>query len=491
MTRENQGLQIALIVSVMLTVIFGGMTYYWYRQYDDANTRSSGYSADLRTKKDEADAMKADVATLKKMIGVPDTEKPDINGGTFKDDMAKYGGALPETEHDYRRVMDKMQKTIEEKNAALSDAKTEVAKLQQQITAFEASKQPQIDDFKKSRDDANQDLAGERAKFDAERKRINDDREGLAKERDTARKEKDAEKAEAEKTQNKMGADIKTLQGVIVNQANEIAKVTATKVDSFDGEVRFVDQRNGTIWIDRGRADALRPLITFSIYPADTTDLTATGAKKASIEVTHILDDHLSQARIIDDKITDPIIPGDKIHTPLWAPGGKKHFALAGFMDVFGDNKNHVRTVMDLIEMNDGVVDAWVDDKGNLQGAITVNTRFLILGDPPDEKNAPALLDSYSKLIGTSQRLGIQRLPLADMLQRAGWKNPTPVVHYGIDANAKDFAPKPPEGAPRTSPGDVFKPRQPPAGNGSAAPSAAPSTAPSKGPPSAYYRFSR
>ena len=146
-------------------------------------------------------------------------------------------------------------------------------------------------------------------------------------------------------------------------QSDQIEQMTTTKIDVFDGEIRWVDQRLGMVWINLGRADALPRQITFSVYPPDTTDLTAAGGQKASIEVTQILGDHLAEARMLDDTISNPIIPGDKIHTPLWAPGEKKHFALAGFMDVFGDGKSHLQTVIDLIKMNDGIVDAYIDEK--------------------------------------------------------------------------------------------------------------------------------
>ena len=36
MARENQGLQIALIVFVMLTILLGVTTYLGFRQYNDA-----------------------------------------------------------------------------------------------------------------------------------------------------------------------------------------------------------------------------------------------------------------------------------------------------------------------------------------------------------------------------------------------------------------------------------------------------------------------
>ena len=41
MARENQGLQIALIVFVMLTILLGVTTYLGFRQYDDAATNAT------------------------------------------------------------------------------------------------------------------------------------------------------------------------------------------------------------------------------------------------------------------------------------------------------------------------------------------------------------------------------------------------------------------------------------------------------------------
>ena len=41
MARENQGLQIALILFVMFTLIFGVTTFIFYKQYDEANTKAA------------------------------------------------------------------------------------------------------------------------------------------------------------------------------------------------------------------------------------------------------------------------------------------------------------------------------------------------------------------------------------------------------------------------------------------------------------------
>ena len=104
----------------------------------------------------------------------------------------------------------------------------------------------------------------------------------------------------------------------------------------------WVDQRRGVVWINLGRADGLQPLTTFSVYPEKPTSVTKESAK-ASIEVTAIRGEHEAEARIMPgdtSKLADPIMPRDKIYSPVWSRGTKKHFALAGFMDIDGDGRS-------------------------------------------------------------------------------------------------------------------------------------------------------
>jgi hypothetical protein len=247
---------------------------------------------------------------------------------------------------------------------------------------------------------------------------------------------------------------------------------------SPNGEITWVNQRDGTVWINIGRADALMRQVNFSVYPAESNETTES---KAGIEVTRIVGDHLAEARILDDKISDPIIPGDKIFTPLWSPGEKRHYALAGVMDINGDGRSDLDTVINIIRTNGGVVDCYIPesgkDKNHVKGAITVNTNCLIKGEPPDEKGDPAQLAAFTKIRNQADQYRLQTMKLGEFLQRIGWKNMSPVVRYGHGATANDFRAKPEEGGQRKSTGntsDVFKQREPP---------------PAGSPSNSYYRF--
>jgi hypothetical protein len=216
------------------------------------------------------------------------------------------------------------------------------------------------------------------------------------------------------------------------------------------------------VYIDRGRGDGLRRQATFSVYAGETTDLSKTG-KKGSIEVIQIVGDHLAEARITEDRISDPLLPGDKIYTPVWRPGEQRHFAMAGVMDVDGDGRDNRKLVRDLITMNGGVIDAELNEHDKQVGAITSATRYLVEGGPPDPRINPDGHKNYSAMIDEAKKLDVEKISLAELLNRMGWKSPSQVIRFGVGGNSGTIA------KPAGLPGETFKPRQPPAGgNGSA-----------------------
>ena len=113
------------------------------------------------------------------------------------------------------------------------------------------------------------------------------------------------------------------------------------------------------------------------------------------------------------------------------------------------------------------MVDCYIDEKGNQIEKMSVNTRYLVLGEAPNEKGMSKLIAAFSKMRSDAERLGVQKIQLSDLLLRMGWKNQTPTVRFGPGSNLKDFGAKPGAGA-----SDGFQPREAPAG-----------------PSGAYYRF--
>jgi hypothetical protein len=457
MARENQGLQIALIVFVMLTILLGATTYWFFKNEEDALTKATQYQTEAGQQKKNAETKDEENTDLRNKIGVGKSE--DISA-IFIEDMKKHGGAYAEEERLYRKLLEKLSLALEEKNAELAKANESIQSWKDKYTTREQSKQPQLDEFEKRAAKVAEELKSEQTKFATERKRYTEDTAGMQASLDAARTDSKNAIAKVEGKLKDRQSDFDKLQGQYKIKADALNSVTAATFDAPEGEVRWVNQRNGAVWINLGRADGLARQISFAVYPSDITNYT-TSSKKASIEVIQILGDHLAEARVTDDSPNNPIMPGDKLNTPLWNPGDRKHFALTGFIDIDGDNVSDLQTVIDLVTMNGGVVDCYLNDKGEVVGEMTPRTRFLVRGFSPDEKGVPALLKGDTDMQNIAERLGIQKMLLPDLLEQAGWKSGSHVVRYD-HANPKDFPYKLPEGAQKTAPGNVFVPRDPP-----------------------------
>jgi len=464
MARENQGLQIALIVFVMLSIILGVTTFIFYQQWTDAATKAEAATKEAGDQRAAAGVLAEESSKLKRQIGFAETDQAEAIDSQYKADMDEFGGNFPEDNRTYRALLGYLFQTIQEKDAKNDLLSEQLEQLKQDYAVREAGKDAQIKQLESARDAALQDLATRTQTFSTERKRITDAQAALQTQLAEARKRADEQLAEI---QTNLDETLKEKQNLVTLNRQKSEKLDALVRESFEvahGEIRWINQGNGTVWINLGRADSLGRQITFSVYPMDTTNLTK-AIKKASIEVTQILGEHLAEARIIEDKVSDPIMPGDKIHTPIWTPGEQKRFALAGFMDINSDGKSDQHIIRNLITMNGAVVDCEIDETGNQRGQMTVDTRYLVLGKRPDEQGSAEVIAGYTAMRREADRLGIQTIPVRDLLQQMGWKDQTPVVRFGMGSNPADFRAKPPAGVPKVSSGTVsglFKPRRPP-----------------------------
>ncbi len=469
MARENQGLQIALITFVMLTLVLSVTTFIFFKQSEEADTKAKAGQKDVAELRMANNNIQEENNEFKRLMGFPATQRLEEITQKFNEDMAAYAGTYPEEARFYSPVLSYLYKTIDDKLAEIDSNTTEIQGWKDKYAMREASKDPQIKEFQDAAEKAGNDLAKVTADFNERRESIvNDQTEVRAR---LGKTQKDSADALSKVETKLQDTEIRLQKLSILNKqkSKKLDEILTETFDVPDGEIRWVNQRNGTVWINLGQADSLLRQTTFCVYPADTSNLAKSG-KKASIEITKILGPHMAEARVIEDEISDPIMPGDKIHTPVWGPGEQKHFALAGIMDVTGDGRSDLHIVRNLIIMSGGVVDCEINEIGKQIGTMSVGTRYLVLGKAPDEKSNAAFRTSYSRLIGDANRLGIKKISLAELLQKMGWKNQSPVVRFGSGANPNDFRAKPPDGIPRSSGGSVselFKPRRPPAGRGS------------------------
>lgn len=465
MARENQGLQIALIAFVLLTVLFSATTFFYFRKYDESSRQAETSEKKAAEQQRLTSESQNKFKELKRIAGFAEGDDLDTILKEHAKDMQAYASTFEPENQQYRKVIQYLADTLQKKNADLAKSQEQVMRLEGALAVFEDSKQSQIAKFEERATEAGNDLTSEVGKHKTILTEINAENEKLLTGLQKSRTEAIATVEQAqgkEKEYEKLIAQLTTAGRVT---RDRLEKMIAPTFEVALGKIRWADQRSGTVWIDLGRADNLKRQITFSVYSSDINDVTKAG-RKGTIEVTEILGEHVAEARIVDDKTSDPITPGDVIHTPVWAPGQRQHFALAGLIDVDGDGYSDRELVKNLLAANGAVVDAEVDDEGNRTGEVTTQTNYLVEGDPPAPSVDARVMNNFSNLTKEAERLNIHTIKVSELLERMGYKDEARVAHFGKHINPKEFPARMPEGqVERFSPGTVsplYTDKQPP-----------------------------
>ncbi|MCH8828808.1 MAG: hypothetical protein IID45_04445 [Planctomycetes bacterium] len=206
------------------------------------------------------------------------------------------------------------------------------------------------------------------------------------------------------------------------------------------------------MWLNVGPADGLRRQTSFVIVaPEDGNPITS--EPKGRIEVVRLTEAHEAEARIVEDDLSNPIMPGDNIFSVAWEAGRSEHFALAGMMDIDGDGESDRQRIRDLISLNGGIIDAEVTEDGTRTGQMTINTKYLVLGERPDDRSKD--LDAYSTITDEAGTLGIKSFDVSEFVKYMGYKGEHKTVNLGRFAKPSDFKPRLPNDVQRIMPGSA------------------------------------
>lgn len=458
--RENQGLQIALIIFVMLTIVLIVTTYLFFRNYSDERDKAKSLTqknGDLETKMRQAIAETDD---LKGLVGAAQSEGLDAVKESAKKELQTHGEGLPESKQTYRALVEHLVTKLRKYEAANADLAAKSNELNDKLKTNDQAAQAEVAKFTAQLDTTAADL-------EKERKTFGDDRTKITGQKDQLAAQSEATRQEHEKLSQKSVDQISTLTGQL-GRAEQLLTDLRNKEDLEkkaneypDGKITFVDQRARTVWLNVGRADGLRERTSFVIVaPEDGNPIKS--KPKGSVEVVRLTEPHQAEARIVEDDLSNPIMPGDSIFSIVWDAGRSEHFALAGKLDIDGDGESDGGRVRELISINGGIVDAEVADDGARTGEMSINTKYLVLGEKPDAESKDR--DSYGKIFTEAQTLGVQTKPLAEFLDYLGYKDEHRTVNLGRFAKPADFKPRLPEGRQRiipgsTTPKDLRKPR--------------------------------
>jgi len=462
-TREHQGLQIALIIFVMLTVILGITTYYFQSEWKEVEATIAGLKADETRMENKAMEAKEELDSMKHLLGFQQGDEIKAIEEAWTADMAPYKPVIQLEEGDlsYRNLITYLAAEVRKQDKEVSRHSSTIAKIDSEKVMMLASHKAATAKQHESVVLATTDLATQRDTFVTDRGKFVAAQAATTRKFDVAADANRKIKRSSKKKLDDINREREKFRQLADARADKLNSLTREKFETADAKITWVNQRSNLVYINVGRADNLRPQISFSVYGRDVNKI-ASEKPKGSIEVTRLLDRHLAEARIINDQVSDPIVPGDVVFTPTWTAGVQRRFAFAGLIDMDGNGKSDMRRIKDLIRRNGAKIDALVDELGERSGKITVDTRFLVVGKPPKSTTKDtAGVENFSRLVGEARTLGVEQISVEKFLEMMGWKASRRVVTLGRGARSDDFKAKPTDGVIRKSNGNVFKPRRP------------------------------
>ncbi len=447
--------QLSLVFFVMASIICGVMGYL---NYDDLKKVRAEVAGEKKKFEDERKArryMEDEVAAIKTLIGheyddvgldddSANDEGPETVMRATRSDLKKYGSGLT-ARRDKQGILKDVQLPEAQFSATLERMRREIDRLGQERNQLQVELNKKQQAYRKIAPDKQKLIA------DAETKRIAAEKtlqnsiktsdETLTKQNDEIKKTQDEiAKVRGEIEQEKEGSakEIEQKEQRIVNlrttnaQLNrKIEQATSINFVKPDGLIRWIDRGAGLVWINLGKADRLPERMNFLVY-AKASPGVDRGEKdlKGSIEVTKIRDRHLAEARILEADFHRPIALGDFVYTPLWSPGRKEKFALAGRIDIDRDGRSDRKLVHDLIAANGSSVSTEIDDRGKRTGEpIDVNTKFLVIGEIPtaagggEEKQvASAYAAEWNRISQEARERGVRIVNLNDFLAYLDYK---------------------------------------------------------------------
>ncbi len=262
--------------------------------------------------------------------------------------------------------------------------------------------------------------------------------------------EKEQIRDEAARKAKEDSEHISRLNKVVDYQRQQLEEIQNLSFDVPDGHVTNVDNTNGTVWLDLGHKDGLRPQVTFSVYSRTNKGI-ARGPEdvKAKIEIVEVRDTS-AIARIVEEERDRPVAIGDEVFSPAWNAGLTEYFAIVGNADL---NKDGVMDEKDRKILKDQLANAGAQIEVEVnsdgirepaEGLITVQTKWLVVGDVGepclrDRRRCKAAADSGCAEAARDAGSGSPRARDPDRLDEdfltyLGWKPESRLYIPGSDA---------------------------------------------------------
>lgn len=429
----------SLVAFVMVSLILGVVSYLFWKDAQLAMANATKFENDANAQKTALNVKVAEEADLKNLLGynfdqMGAANDPNSVIGALNADMQAFGGTF--AANTLKATLQAMRTNYDNLLAENQTLKDSLNQNRGQLVALETGANNRVDQFKTSQESSETQLQTQITKHEQEITEKNGEIEQWKKDYNLVQSEKEQLRDEYERYRRENEASMTKLNDQIDFYKDQLEELTKVSFEREDGHIVAVDNTTRTVWIDLGSIDKLRPQVTFSVYTTDHRGI-GRGVEdiKAKIEVTRIMDGHLSEARILDEDLFRPIAEGDPIFTPLWSAGRTEYFAIVGRPDLDEDGDSDWDLFREVVENAGAKIDLIVNDEGlrePFDAKLSARTKFLIIGDMDDpadfsgqpEKQTLAnnILAEQKALIDEARLYGIRVVRLNDFLEYIGWK---------------------------------------------------------------------
>ncbi|MDA0658709.1 MAG: hypothetical protein O3C60_07675 [Planctomycetota bacterium] len=427
--RENQGLHIGLICMVVVSVLLLGLTYFFWSSTDTQTKKVASLQTQVDSAKAAASKATDENLSLKTLVGHTEDATIEVIQKQYDQDIAAVG-SLPAESRSYSKALDALRMTLFETQKQVESLTKSNNELTQKVEEIRKEEKARADTAEKSREAAIVDRDQQVLKFQEERVRITQEKEQLSELLQKQRDEVTQKQQALKQAEAKFAADQQQSQRQVDKLQLQLDEYRKETFDVPSGKITYYSARSKMVHVDLGSDDGLRVHTTFGVFDAGSNNL-ARAVKKGSIEIQSIEGPHRAQGVVIDEELSNPIIKGDLIYTPLWAPGGRLRFGIAGFVDLNGDGRDDREQLRRLIRTGGGVIDAEdVGPDGRRTGDLSIQTRYLIVGDVPEAGTNKGVvvaaqenrMKNYSAINNQAQKLGIERITVQQVLNYLGYK---------------------------------------------------------------------
>ncbi len=328
--------------------------------------------------------------------------------------------------------------------AEVTDLKTKLAKAEEERIVAQGQRNSTQGDRTKDQAAFNAAVEGVKKEFEKERKDLGDRvttlEDALKKAQDT----KDLTFVQPIVTENlklkddiaKASKRIRELDEKIANLTGKLASLVpstagGTVEDKADlsarGKVVRISLTNPRkLAIGLGKMHGLTEQTTFAIHGYQPTGKPKVRSK-ASIEVfnvgpetseaiitemyhpdpnTDLLSGKRKTIDVLSKDNTDPVVPGDALINSAWNPNARTHIVIAGLIDLYGTGAINMSSLVQILEKQNIIVDAYVDPlDGAIKGkGLSRRTDYVLLGSKassrdPNDMTVKSINESIDKLI--------------------------------------------------------------------------------------------